>query len=233
VTDQNTHGDVVDWTGGEPPRRVTLEGRTVRVEPLDSGRHASDLWELAAGPRADPAQWDYLAIGPYESEKPFRTELETRAASTDPLFFAVVDPVSGAAQGIASLLRIDPANGVAEIGHIWFGAPLQRSTAATEAIYLLTDYVMTTLGYRRFEWKCNDLNQRSRRAAKRFGFTYEGTFRNHMVVKGRNRDTAWYAIIDRDWPTVKAGFEAWLNLGNFDASGNQIRTLEQCRAAMS
>jgi RimJ/RimL family protein N-acetyltransferase len=127
-------------------------------------------------------------------------------------------------------MRIDAANGVAEVGHIWFGPSLQRTTAATEAIYLFADYVLTDLCYRRFEWKCNDLNAPSRRAAERFGLTYEGTFRKHSVVKGRNRDTAWYAMTDDEWPAIKRGFEAWLDPANFGGDGNQLRSLEACRS---
>jgi len=229
VTDDERYGAQVAWTPTGLPQRVTLQGRYVRVEPLNAAIHGADLYRAAEGPGADPELWSYLAIGPYDSEGPFLAELAERETSRDPLFFAIVEPGSGTAQGIASLMRLDAANGVGEVGHIWFGPTLQRTTAATEAIYLLADYVMTTLGYRRFEWKCDDRNARSRRAAERYGFTYEGTFRQHMVVKGRNRDTAWYAMIDQDWPAIRAGFEAWLDPANFDADGRQKRTLEECR----
>jgi RimJ/RimL family protein N-acetyltransferase len=208
-----------------------LEGRYARLEPLDTVRHASALYRAAHGPGADPELWSYLANGPYDSEVAFRADLDRQRASTDPLFFAVVDPGTGEAHGVASLMRIDAANGVGEIGHIWFGPALQQTRAATEAIFLLADHLMTTLGYRRLEWKCNSRNQRSRRAADRYGFQYEGTFRQHLVVKGRNRDTAWYAIIDADWPAIRAGFERWLDPENFDSSGMQKRTLEECRQA--
>jgi RimJ/RimL family protein N-acetyltransferase len=147
------------------------------------------------------------------------------AESIDPLYFALVTPHDQRALGIASYLRITPEFGVIEIGHIWFGTPLRRTTAATEAIFLLARHAFDDLGYRRLEWKCNALNAASRGAAERFGFTFEGVFRQHQVVKGRNRDTAWYAITDRDWPPIRAGFESWLSSENFDLRGQQKRRL--------
>jgi len=229
MTDDQRYGAEVAWTPAAVPERIVLTGRYARVEPLNAAVHGADLYRAAQGPDADPELWSYLPNGPYDSERAFLDDLALREASPDPLFFAIVDPETGTAHGLAALMRIDAANGVGEIGHIWFGPALQRTPAATEAIFLFADYVMSKLGYRRFEWKCNDRNQRSRRAAERCGFTYEGTFRQHLVVKGRNRDTAWYAIIDRDWPMIRAGFEAWLDPANFDDSGNQVRTLEECR----
>jgi len=229
MTGGSRYGEPVAWTGAEAPQRTVLSGRYVRVEPLDVVRHGADLYRAAHGPDADPDLWSYLANGPYATEDAFRADLVRHQASPDPMFFAIVDPRSGRAQGVAALMRIDAANGVGEIGHIWFGPALQRTPAATEAIYLLANYLMTTLGYRRLEWKCNDRNRRSRRAAERYGFTYEGTFRQHSVVKGRNRDTAWYAIIDGEWPAIRAGFERWLDEANFNKDGKQIRTLEECR----
>ena len=148
-----------------------------------------------------------------------------RARSSDPLFFAIVDPATGEAAGMASYLNIVPANGCIEIGHIWFAPPLQRTRAATEAIFLLMRHVFDDLRYRRLEWKCDALNAPSRRAAGRFGFSYEGTFRQHMIVKGRNRDTAWFALLDRDWPRVRAAFERWLAPANFDPAGSQRSAL--------
>jgi RimJ/RimL family protein N-acetyltransferase len=224
-----TVGATVDWTPAERPARVTLEGRTVRVEPLEVKRHGNDLWEAAQGANADPLLWAYLGYGPFEDEAAFRAHLAAQEASPDPLFFTGVDQASGEALGVASLMRIDATNGVGEVGHIWFGPALQRSTAATEVIFLLADYLMTTLGYRRFEWKCDALNQRSRRAAERYGFTYEGTFRQHLVYKGRNRDTAWYSIIDSEWPAIRDAFVAWLDPSNFDDAGRQRRTVESFR----
>ena len=225
-------GAPVAWTPAERPARVVLEGTTVRVEPLSVERHGGDLWDAAQGANADPHLWTYLAYGPFEEESAFRAHLTAQEASPDPIFFAVVDQATGIAMGVASLMRIDAANGVGEIGPIWFGSTLQRSTAATEAIFLLADYLMTTLGYRRFEWKCDALNRRSRRAAARYGFTYEGTFRQHLVYKGRNRDTAWYSIIDGEWPAIRAAFIAWLDPANFDESGKQRRSLESIRCGV-
>ena len=206
VTPQPAHGR---------PRRAPLVGARVRLEPLDPDRHAAELFAAA---EADPTLWDYLPYGPFSFDE-LATHLRAQAASEDPLFFAVV--VAGRAVGVVSFMRIVPEHGCIEIGHIWFGAPLQRTPAATEAIYLLAREVFDGLGYRRLEWKCNAANARSRRAAERFGFTFEGVFRQHMIVKGRNRDTAWYSILDGEWPALRAAFEAWLDPANFDASGRQ------------
>lgn len=225
-------GEIVDWQPVPPPSRIVLPGTRVRLEPLDPDRHGAALF-AAQGSDADPELWTYMASGPYPDEAPFRGYLETAAGSDDPLFFAIVDAATGIAQGVASYLRVDPANGVIEIGHIWLGAALQRTPAATEAIFLLARHAFDDLGYRRLEWKCNARNARSRRAAERFGFAYEGTFRQHLVVKGRNRDTAWYAIIDREWPPIRAAFEAWLDPGNFDETGSQRRSLREIRASLS
>jgi RimJ/RimL family protein N-acetyltransferase len=224
-------GEFLDWTPVPAPSRTVLTGSRVRLEPLDPERHGVALF-AAQGQDADPELWTYMASGPYRDEDGFRSYLEKSATSDDPLFFAIVDQESGAPQGVASYLRIDPANGVIEIGHIWFGAALQRTPAATEAIFVLARHAFDDLGYRRFEWKCNALNARSRRAAERFGFTYEGTFRQHVVVKGRNRDTAWFAIIDKDWPVIRTAFEAWLDPANFDDAGRQWQSLEAIRASL-
>jgi RimJ/RimL family protein N-acetyltransferase len=171
----------------------------------------------------DPAIWTYLPYGPYSSADALRERLAAIESSDDPLFFTIER--DGSPQGVASYLRIKPNHGTIEIGHIWFGTPLQRTTAATEAIFLLASHAFDELGYRRLEWKCNALNAKSRRAAERFGFTFEGVFRNHQVVKGRNRDTAWYAITAEDWPAVRAAFVAWLAPENFDAQGRQRAAL--------
>lgn len=197
------------------PRRAPLTGERVRLEPLDPDRHGDDLFAAAQG---DPRLWDYLPYGPFDRDG-FDAHLHAQAASEDPLFFALV--ADGHAAGVASYMRIEPAHGCLEIGHIWFGAPLQRTPAATEAIYLLARHAFDDLGYRRLEWKCDAANARSRRAAERFGFTFEGVFRQHLIVKGRNRDTAWFSILDGEWPAVRAAFEAWLAPSNFDAGGRQ------------
>jgi RimJ/RimL family protein N-acetyltransferase len=171
--------------------------------------------------------WDYLPYGPFASEAELSAHLEAQAAWQDPLVFTVV--VAGEARGIVTYMRMEPAHGAIEIGHIWLGAPLQRTPAATEAIFLLARHAFDDLGYRRLEWKCDAANARSRRAAERFGFAFEGVFRKHMIVKGRNRDTAWYAIVDDDWPAVRGAFAAWLAPDNFDASGRQRASLESLR----
>lgn len=217
------------WKGARPPERAPLEGDLVRLEPLDPARHARDLFE--ASDRANGI-WTYLAYGPFETLTSFTAWLEARAASKDPLFYAVVDRTAGAARGMASYMRIAPADGVIEIGHIWFAPPLQRTRQATEAIFLLARHAFDGLGYRRLEWKCDSLNAPSRRAAERFGFTYEGIFRQHMVIKDRNRDTAWFSIIDSEWPSRRAAFEQWLAPSNFDSDGKQRRTLAEIRAGL-
>jgi RimJ/RimL family protein N-acetyltransferase len=199
------------------------------LEPV-SATHAESLFEAAHGEGRDPELWDYLAYGPFSDLASFRDWLVERAASEDPLFFAVVDNASGKALGMVSFLRIDEAFGVIEIGHIWFGAALQRSRSATETIYLLSREAFDGLGYRRLEWKCNNANARSKRAAERFGFTFEGVFRQHLIVKGRNRDTAWFSIIDGEWPAIRRGYERWLADDNFDSDGRQKTSLVEARA---
>jgi RimJ/RimL family protein N-acetyltransferase len=199
----------------------------VRLEPLNPLRHAEELF--AAGGQ-DPDVWRYLAYGPFGGVAEMRSHLTAQAASEDPLFLTVVDVASGRASGVVSYLRIEPEHGCIEIGHIWFAPALQRTPQATEAIFLLARHAFDDLGYRRLEWKCDAANARSRAAAERFGFTYEGTFRQHMIVKDRNRDTAWFALLDREWPAARAAFEAWLAPENFDAEGRQRRRLADLRA---
>jgi RimJ/RimL family protein N-acetyltransferase len=194
----------------------------VRLEPLDPGRHAE---ELLAASEGDPQLWRYLPYGPFADAAELRGWLAERAASADPLFLAVVETATGRAAGVVSYLRVEADHGCIEIGHIWFGSELQRTPAATEAVYLLARHVFDDLGYRRLEWKCDAENERSRRAAERFGFTFEGVFRQHMIVKGRNRDTAWYSLLDGEWPAARAAFEAWLAPENFDGDGRQRRPL--------
>ena len=173
---------------------------------------------------ADNSVWRYLSYGSWPSADEYAAWIAANAGGDDPLFFAVV--VEGEPRGIVSYLRTDEANGVTEIGHIWYAPSIQRSRATTEATYLLARHVFDDLGYRRLEWKCNALNERSRRAAERFGFTYEGTFRQHMWVKGENRDTAWYSMLDGEWPGIRDSFERWLDPANFDESGRQRTALQ-------
>lgn len=200
------------------PDRVTRQGRFAVVAPLDAAAHAADIW---AGGLADPNVWTYLAYGPFADEAAFTEWLKSREALVDPQYFAIIDKATGKALGCATLMEIRPANGVIEVGHIFFSPALQKTPIATEAIFLLIKYAMDELGYRRFEWKCDNGNAPSKRAATRFGFLAEGLFRQHMIVKGRNRDTAWFSIIDSEWPDIKAAFETWLAPDNFDAEGRQ------------
>lgn len=212
--------DLSHWTGAPRPERITLEGRYARLEPLDSVRHGQDLLASAQAPGAD-ARFRYLTDRPPHDLATFTSWLAKASSSPDPLFFAVIDRATARAEGRQALMRIEPAHGVIEIGGILWGSAIARSRVATEAFYLFAAYVFDRLGYRRFEWKCDTRNEPSRRAAQRFGFTFEGEFHQHMVVKGQNRDTAWFAIIDRDWPRLKVGYEAWLEPRNFDAAGQQ------------
>ncbi|KAF1071139.1 MAG: hypothetical protein GAK45_00598 [Pseudomonas citronellolis] len=218
----------LNWQPVAAPRHETLSGRYVTLEPLDATRHGNDLWPVLQGPDSDPALWDYLPYGPFSERAGFDAWLTANATSSDPQFYAVIDPASGRCTGLLSFLRITPKDGVIEIGHIAFGRVMQRSPASTEAVYLLARCAFE-LGYRRLEWKCNALNARSMRAAKRLGFSYEGTFRQHMVVKDHNRDSAWFSILDSEWPACAQGFERWLSPDNFGADGQQLAGLEALR----
>ncbi len=211
-------GPIVDATAARRPERVTLQGRFATLVPL-APEHAEDIYAPAHGPERE-ALWAYMGDGPFGCLDDFRASIAAKATATDAVFYAVTAP-GGTTLGYLSLMRIDQPNRVIEIGNILYTPPLQRTPAATEAIYLAAKYVFEDLGYRRFEWKCNNLNAPSKRAAVRFGFAFEGLFRQHMIIKGRNRDTAWYAMLDGDWPARKAAFERWLAPGNFDAAGKQ------------
>lgn len=210
---------VPDWTPPPPPPRTAMAGRWCRVEPLDPSRHGADLY-AANSADADGRLWTYLPYGPFADEAAYRAWMEAACRGDDPLFHAVVDTDSGRALGVASYLRIAPAAGTIEVGHINLAPALQRTRAATEAMYLMMGRAFG-LGYRRYEWKCDALNAPSRRAALRLGFSYEGVFRQATVVKGRNRDTAWYACIDSEWPALREAFERWLDPANFDEAGRQ------------
>jgi len=214
------------WTPAARPARDAIEGELVRLEPVDVERHEKDLYAAQAGA---PEIWEYLPDGPFAGAADFHRWLVGRAASDDPLFYSIVDRASARALGMASYLRITPDHGVIEVGYIWYSPALQRTRMATEAMYVMARQVFDDLGYRRYEWKCNALNEPSRRAALRLGFTFEGVFRQHMVVKDRNRDTAWYSMLDSEWPAAKAAFEAWLRPENFDAGGRQLRALAELR----
>lgn len=220
--------DLSNWTPRPRPPRIAHEGRHVRLEPLSAVRHGDELAVASSVVDAD-SRFRYLFELPPESRAAFQPWLEKAEASEDPLFFAVIDQASGKVAGRQTLMRIEPAHGVVEIGNIYWGPLVARRPAATEALYLFARHVFEDLGYRRFEWKCHNLNEPSKRAAIRFGFTFEGVFRQHLVAKGANRDTAWYSMIDGEWPILKAAFEAWLDPSNFDAAGQQKRRLEDIR----
>ncbi|MGI3744117.1 MAG: GNAT family N-acetyltransferase [Janthinobacterium lividum] len=216
-----------NWQPAKLPDTRTLQGRFIRLEKLDTARHGDGLWDALEGPAADRKLWDYLFVGPFPERGAFNDYLAGLEDSTDPWFYTVVDQQTGAIDGFLSLMSIVPNAGRIEIGHVTFGASMQRTPKATEAVYLLAKESFS-LGNRRLEWKCNANNARSKRAAERFGFSFEGTFRQHSVFKGQNRDTAWYSIIDSEWPAVQQAFETWLSVDNFE-DGQQIRTLEQLR----
>lgn len=221
-------GPALNWTPAQTPPMTPLVGRYVRLEKLNPARHTDALFTAQAGPGSDDRTWLYMGRGPYPDEASFREYVELMASTTDPSAYAVI-PADGDPAGILTYLRISEQHGSIEIGHIWYGASIQRSPVTTEVVYLTAKHAFEDLGYRRFEWKCYANNERSKRAALRFGFTYEGTFRNHLVVRGRNRDTAWFAMTDEDWPAIKAAFEAWLDSANFDADGKQLRDLASFR----
>lgn len=212
--------------GFTPPPRPdapVLEGRYARLELARAEVHAADLYRAKSADTSD-AIWTYLPYGPFHSQAAYHRWLKEATAGRDPVFYAVKNLETGRFGGVASFLRIKPEAGSIEVGHINFAPELQRTRAATEAIFLMMQWAFEA-GYRRFEWKCNALNLASRRAAERFGLSYEGVFRQHMVVQGRNRDTAWFAAIDAEWPALKEAFGAWLSPANFDADGRQIERL--------
>ena len=224
-------GPIVNLGPAKRPARVTLSGRRVTLVPLDAEAHADALFPLANGGARDRV-WTYLGAGPYADLQTFKASLAAKAKSEDPLFFAVIDNASGSPVGYQTLMRIDAANRVIEIGNVLYTPAMQRTIGATEAQYLFAAYVFDTLGYRRYEWKCNDLNGPSKRAAARLGFAFEGVFRQHLIVKGRNRDTAWFSMLDSEWPLRRAAFERWLAPDNFDASGRQRVSLASLNGAL-
>jgi len=213
-------GAKVDATPAKRPQRTTLDGRLVKVVPLDPAAHADALFEGSRG-KENEHLWLYLFEGPFPTRASFDSHLQQKASSEDPLFFAILDKASGNAVGYAAYMRIEPAHRVIEVGSILFTPRLQRTIGATEATYLMARHVFEDLGYRRYEWKCNALNAASRSAALRLGFTFEGIFRRHMIIKGCNRDTAWFSMLDSEWPRRKTAFERWLDAANFEASGRQ------------
>jgi RimJ/RimL family protein N-acetyltransferase len=219
--------ELASWKPRPRPERVTLTGRYSRLEPLDVQRHGEQLFAASMAPGAEE-RFRYLSDPPMEWPE-FEAWLARAARSEDPLFFAVIDASTGRCEGRQALMRITPEHGVIEVGNVLWGPAMSRTRVASEALYLHARYVFEDLGYRRFEWKCNALNEPSKRAAVRFGFTYEGLFRQHMIVRGHNRDTTWYAMLDREWPSIRRAYERWLAPENFDASGGQKRRLTDFR----
>ena len=222
-------GPPVDSSPAKLPQRITIEGRFVTLVPLQAAQHASALWEATRGPE-DEGLWRYLFDGPYPEFAAFEAALQKKASTNDPLFFTILDAGSGQPLGYASLMRIEPAHRVIEVGSILYTPALQRTAGATEAMYLLARHIFEDLGYRRYEWKCDAFNAPSRRAALRFGYQFEGIFRQHMIVKKRNRDTAWFSMLDTEWPARKAEFESWLAPENFDSAGKQRMSLDKFRS---
>nr|WP_114811837.1 GNAT family protein [Paraburkholderia kururiensis] len=220
------------WSARPMPEAVTLEGTYCRLEPLNVERHAADLF-AAYRAAPDARDWTYMAVGPFEQFEDYRRHADAAARSTDPRHYAVIDRSTGKAVGSLALMRIEPAHGVIEVGHVTFSPLLKQTPLSTEAQFLLMRYVFDTLGYRRYEWKCDSLNAPSRKAAARLGFQFEGIFRQVIVYKGRNRDTAWHSIIDKEWPLLKQAFEAWLAPENFDDMGKQRQSLTEVRAKYS
>ncbi|MCP5072843.1 MAG: GNAT family N-acetyltransferase [Rhodobacteraceae bacterium] len=212
-----------DWTAPAAPTGVVLGGRYVTLEPLDADRHTADLYTANIEDTAG-AIWDYMPYGPFSSQASYHKWVRGMEGLADPFFYAIRNLETGRFCGVASYLRIKPAGGSIEVGHINFAPSLQRTRAATEAMYLMMKWAFEA-GYRRYEWKCDALNIPSRRAGQRLGLSYEGVFRQATVVKGRNRDTAWLATIDKEWPALEAAFEAWLAPSNFDADGRQVESL--------
>lgn len=213
--------DLPDWVAPQAPDVDFLDGRFVRLERLSCDRHGAALFQAYSG---HDAVWTYLPVGPFHSSAQYQRWVRENETSTDPYFFAIQDKVSGKWAGVASFLRVTPNAGTIEVGFLTFSPLLQRTPAATEAMFLMMQWAFEA-GYRRYEWKCDALNLPSRRAAQRLGFSYEGVFRQAAVVKGRNRDTAWFAVIDREWPALKEAFHVWLSPENFRPDGSQVERL--------
>ena len=220
-------GRRVAYTPAPYPKGLMLEGRVVRLDPLTPD-HAAGLHE-AFLTSEDGSIWDYLPYGPFETAEDYAAWIAENTAAGDPYFMAIFDKEQHQYVGVASYLRISPEAGSIEVGHINFSPLMQGSVAATETMFLMMEWAFEH-GYRRYEWKCNDLNMKSRAAAQRLGFSYEGIFRQAALSKGRNRDTAWFAMIDQEWPALKSAFEAWLHPQNFDAEGRQIKRLSEMTA---
>lgn len=227
ASDQPIGPLVPGWTPRQAPSRTPMVGRFCRVEPLCAETHAGDLY-AANSLDPDGRNWTYLSVGPFSNMESYRTWLEQIERASDPLVHVILDQATHKAVGVASFMRIDRGNGVMEVGGLNFSPLLQRTPAATEAMFLMMVRAFDELGYRRYEWKCDSLNVPSRHSAIRLGFTFEGVFRQATVYKGRSRDTAWFSIIDTEWPRLKLAYEAWLSPQNFDAAGQQVQSLRDC-----
>lgn len=219
------------WTPRPLPARTILEGRYARLEPFDPPTHAAGL-HAAYAEDTENDLWRFRDVGPFPDDETFRDFAGRTMIGEDPFFFAILDKATGEILGSAALMRIVPAHGVIEVGTIGYSPRLKRTRIATDAMYLMARHVFEDLGYRRYEWKCDRTNEPSKRAALRLGFTFEGVFRQHMMVAGKNRDTAWFAMLDTEWPKRKAALEQWLDPENFDAEGRQKRSLEAIREAL-
>jgi len=207
------------------PDRTLLKGRSVDLEPQDASKHCEELFEAGHGSEQALRIWDYLAYGPWSSVDEFTVTLRQQSSSFDPIFYTIRSHATQKACGQASFLDIQAQNGSIEIGHIWFSPELQRTRGGTEALFMMLKYAMDDLGYRRMQWRCNSLNEKSRHAARRLGFRFEGIFYNHLIFKGRNRDTAWYSILDDEWPEVRGKIENWLDDSNFAEDGTPRSSL--------
>jgi RimJ/RimL family protein N-acetyltransferase len=231
-TAQSPVGEIVKSAPSPRPQRLTLEGRTVRLVPLDPQAHLEALFANTSGPEHEHL-WTYMFEDSFQNRNSFDAYLQRKADSEDPLFYTIIDKSSGDAVGWAAYMRMEPLHRVIEVGSIMFTPRLQRTVGATEAMYLMARHAFEDLHYRRYEWKCDALNEPSRRAALRLGFKFEGVFRQHMVVKDRNRDTAWYSMLDSEWPARKRALEQWLDAANFDENGKQRVSLSSLNQAQS
>jgi len=222
---------VVGWTPRPRPNGEPVAGRHCRIERLDVRRHLDALYAVIVDD--EPSAWTYMSYGPFDSKAGFQSWLEAACAQSDPYYYAIVDAATSTATGFASYLRIEPTVGVIEVGSIYFSRALRRSVSATEAMYLMMRHAIEDMGYRRYEWKCDALNAPSRNAAERLGFSFEGIFRQATIYKDRNRDTAWFSIVDYEWPDIKRAMERWLDPSNFNPDGSQRTSLRELRALLT
>lgn len=232
INQQNSLGQPIgfsmaDWQACNKPPRSAMQGRFCRLEAIDVVAHSEQLFDAFCADK-EGFNWTYLPYGPFAELAEFQHWLEAQCLGEDPLFHTIIDLQTGKAVGMASYLRIDPAMGVIEVGHIHFSPLMQQTPMATEAMFLMMQRAFDELNYRRYEWKCDNLNGPSKGAAQRLGFSYDGLFKQATMYKGRNRDTAWFSILDSDWPALKQRFESWLQVDNFDSQGRQIKRLQDC-----